>query len=36
MEHKAIKWVKISELQDYDFAPADIPFVEMLSRGEIL
>jgi len=32
--HKAIKWVKIGELQDYDFAPADIPFVEKLRRGE--
>jgi 8-oxo-dGTP diphosphatase len=33
--HKAIKWVTIGELQDYDFAPADIPFVEKLIRGEI-
>ena len=34
-DHKAVKWAKITELKDYDFAPADIPFVEMLSSGEI-
>jgi len=33
--HKAIKWVTIGELQDYDFAPADIPFVKKLRSGEI-
>ena len=31
--HKAIKWVKIGELKDYDFAPADIPFVEKTKEG---
>lgn len=34
-DHKAIKWVTIGELQDYDFAPADISFVEKLRRHEI-
>ena len=34
-DHKAIEWVAIGELPEYDFAPADIPFVEKLRRGEI-
>jgi 8-oxo-dGTP diphosphatase len=34
-DHQAIEWVKIDELSDYDFAPADILFVDKLRRGEI-
>jgi 8-oxo-dGTP diphosphatase len=34
-DHKAIEWVKIDEIINYDFAPADIPFVEKIRRGEI-
>ncbi len=33
--HDCIKWVSISRLDEYDFAPADIPFVEKLKIGEI-
>lgn len=35
-DHQAIAWVKIDELTDYDFAPADMPFVEKLVSGEIM
>ena len=34
-DHKDYKWVTIDELEQYDFAPADQPFVEKLRRGEI-
>ena len=34
-DHKDFKWVTIDELDQFDFAPADQPFVEMLKRGEI-
>lgn len=30
LEHEKVKWVKASELKTFDFAPADIPFVEKL------
>ena len=33
--HDDYQWVSLDQLQDYDFAPADIPFVEKLRRGEI-
>ena len=29
-DHQAIEWVKIDDLANYNFAPADIPFVEKL------
>lgn len=29
-EHEQIKWVKVDELNAYDFATADLPFVEKL------
>lgn len=29
-EHENIRWVKIKELNDFEFAPADVPFVEKL------
>ena len=34
-EHSAIAWVPVDQLMEYDFAPADLPFVERLRRGEI-
>jgi 8-oxo-dGTP diphosphatase len=34
-DHDDYKWVSVNDLADYDFAPADIPFVEKLRRGEI-
>lgn len=30
--HDEYQWVSIAELDQYDFAPADIPFVERLKR----
>lgn len=33
--HTQIKWVKPYELENYDFAPADIPFIEKL-KGELI
>ncbi len=29
-DHAAIAWVTLKEMQDYDFAPADVPIVEVL------
>jgi 8-oxo-dGTP diphosphatase len=34
-DHKDFQWVNIEQLRDYDFAPADIPFVKKLLRGDI-
>ncbi|GLI36154.1 hypothetical protein DAMNIGENAA_35870 [Desulforhabdus amnigena] len=40
--HEAIEWVSVEDMKDYDFAPADIPFVRKLierkteSNGECL
>ena len=34
-DHKAFRWVTVDELVSYDFAPADVPFVDMLRRGQI-
>jgi 8-oxo-dGTP diphosphatase len=34
-DHKDYQWVTIDELGQFDFAPADRPFVEQLRRGEI-
>lgn len=31
-DHAAVKWVTLKEMQDYDFAPADIPIVEVLNN----
>lgn len=33
--HQSIGWVTTDEIEHYDFAPADIPFVEKIRRGEI-
>lgn len=30
LEHEQIKWVKISDLKEYSFAPADVYFVEKI------
>jgi 8-oxo-dGTP diphosphatase len=34
-DHKAYRWVTVDELAEFDFAPADIPFVEMLCTVSI-
>ena len=34
-EHGAVRWAAADELSDYDFAPADAPFVERIRSGEI-
>lgn len=31
-DHKAYRWVTVDQLTECDFAPADIPFVEMLRK----
>lgn len=31
-EHESIRWVKLRELNDFEFAPADIPFIERLRK----
>ncbi len=33
--HAAIRWVAVNHLQDYEFAPADKPFVEKLQQENI-
>jgi 8-oxo-dGTP diphosphatase len=33
--HSEIAWAPLNHLIDYDFAPADLPFVQRLRRGEI-
>ncbi len=32
--HSAIAWASVVELDHYDFAPADVPFVEKLMKGQ--
>ena len=34
-EHDEIRWVSLGELDCYEFAPADIPFVRRLKAGAI-
>ena len=34
-DHDDYRWVTTSELDQYEFAPADVPFVRMLKGGEI-
>ncbi len=34
-DHSEFRWVSTEQLSDYDFAPADIPFVEKLQNQEI-
>jgi len=33
--HAAIRWVSLSQLQEFEFAPADKPIVEKLQKGTI-
>ena len=34
-DHACIKWVATAQLKQYDFAPADEPFVQLVSDGSI-
>jgi 8-oxo-dGTP diphosphatase len=34
-DHKAYRWVAIGQLRGFDFAPADIPFVKKLEKGQV-
>ncbi|CAM3376985.1 8-oxo-dGTP diphosphatase MutT [Paenibacillus lupini] len=34
VDHDEYRWINIAELKEFTFAPADIPFVEMLEEGE--
>ena len=34
-DHDAYAWVGIDEMDQYDFAPADVPFVDQLKGGQI-
>ena len=34
-DHDDFKWASLKQLDNYDFAPADIPFVNKLRSGEI-
>ena len=34
-DHADMAWVGSGDLDKYEFAPADLPFVEMIRRGEI-
>jgi 8-oxo-dGTP diphosphatase len=34
-DHAEVAWVEAENLGRYEFAPADIPFVDMIRRGEI-
>jgi 8-oxo-dGTP diphosphatase len=33
-DHKAYEWVTVGQLAEFDFAPADMPFVNMLREGQ--
>lgn len=35
IDHKGYRWVTIDQLNEFDFAPADIPFVNMLCAGSV-
>jgi 8-oxo-dGTP diphosphatase len=32
--HETARWVPIDQLKNYDFSPADVPFVRKLMKGE--
>ena len=34
-DHAEIAWVSAAQIDGFEFAPADIPFVEIIRRGEI-
>jgi len=33
--HAAVRWVSLNQLQDFEFAPADIPLVEKLQNSRM-
>jgi 8-oxo-dGTP diphosphatase len=33
--HAAVRWVSLNNLREYEFAPADKPFVEKLQQENI-
>jgi len=35
LDHKDYQWVTVDQLSEFDFAPADLPFVDKLRRGDI-
>ena len=34
-DHSAMAWVSPDEIGAFEFAPADLPFVEMIVKGQI-
>jgi 8-oxo-dGTP diphosphatase len=34
-DHADFEWVSLNQLQQFDFAPADVPFVEGIKTGKI-
>ncbi|MBU0986307.1 MAG: hypothetical protein KKH68_03550 [Proteobacteria bacterium] len=34
-DHDDFKWISLEQLAEFDFAPADLVFVEKLQNGEI-
>ena len=34
-DHTDFKWISLEQLAEFDFAPADLVFVEKLKNGEI-
>ena len=34
-DHDEFKWISLEQLAEFDFAPADLVFVEKLQNGEI-
>jgi 8-oxo-dGTP diphosphatase len=35
IDHDEFKWISVEQLAEFDFAPADLAFVEKLQNGEI-
>ena len=35
LDHSEMAWVPADRLSEYDFAPADMPFVDRIRRGDI-
>ena len=35
-DHNEFKWISLEQLAEFDFAPADLVFVEKLKNGEII
>jgi 8-oxo-dGTP diphosphatase len=35
-DHDDFKWISLEQLDEFDFAPADLDFVEKLQKGEIV